>query len=118
MCGLFTAWYGLPIFALVKKWIAYILCLYIMFSAVVPCSIFDKCEEIRHTEQASKSFPVKDCNNCSPFSVCAAAHGFTITHENFSIETFAFNSPLFYNEYDFSSKPGYYFSHFQPPRGI
>jgi hypothetical protein len=87
-----------------------------MFIAVVPCSIFDKCEEVEHTTQTSKSFPLKDCNNCSPFSVCAAAQGFAVTHESFSLETFAYNSDLLYGEHNFSSKPGYYFSHFQPPR--
>ena len=86
-----------------------------MLSAIMPCCMFDKCEELNATTETSKSYPLKDCNNCSPFSVCAA-QGFMVTHENITVEPADDVASLHYNHYNFSSKPGYYFSHFQPPR--
>jgi hypothetical protein len=97
------------------KILAYILSFYILFSAVVPCSIFDKCDNEKQTAETSKSFPVQDCNNCSPFSICAA-HGFTIQLERILFAPLTFNTSPSYIEYYFSAKPGYYFTHFQPPR--
>ena len=98
--------------------LAYILSFYILLSAVVPCSLFDNCESEDHTEQGSGSFPVNGCNHCSPFSTCAAGHGFTINLVNISFELLKGNTSLSYGEYCFSAKPGYLFLYFQPPRQI
>ncbi len=100
----------------VKKGIAYILAIYILLSAVVPCSIIDNCEEEEHTEQTSNSEHEKDCNNCSPFSICSSASGFTLTAANTSLEPVEFHNSPTYSEYCFSSKSEYYPSLFQPPR--
>jgi len=99
-----------------KKWIAYILSFYILFSAVVPCSIFDKCEDDQHIEQTSNKEQRKDCNNCSPFSFCSSTHGFTQSTINTSIETVQFNTLPTYSDYHFSSISEYHSSLFQPPR--
>ena len=98
-----------------KSLIAYLLSFYILFSAVVPCSIVDNCEE-DPTEKTSGSDNEKNCNNCSPFSICNAASGFTLSSENITlIPLMLYNSPT-YSEYYFSSKSEYYPSLFQPPR--
>ncbi len=99
-----------------KKWIAYILSFYILFSAVVPCSIFDNCEEGENTEQTSNTGHKKDCNDCSPFSICSAAHGFTDNSNHPVIEPIDVYSSLSYGEYYFSFKSEYHASLFQPPR--
>ena len=100
----------------VKKWIAYILSFSILFCVVVPCSIFDNCEEKEHTEQTSGSDHKKDCNDCSPFSICSSAPGFTFCAVATSLEPVVFyNSPV-YSEYCISSPSAYYSSLFQPPR--
>ena len=98
-----------------KTVITYILSLYILFSAVVPCSVFDNCEDQTHTEQSSNSDHRKDCNNCSPFSICSSASGFTFNNENTSLEPVVFHNSPSYNDYYFSSKSEYYSSLFQPP---
>jgi hypothetical protein len=96
--------HGLPILCGVKKWIAY-MCVFTQCSLQwcrVPFLINAKKLNIQH--KLLNHFPLKDCNNCSPFSVCAAAQGFAVTHESFSLETFAYNSDLLYGEHNFSSK--------------
>lgn len=100
----------------VKTWIAYILSLYILFCAVVPCSIIDNCEDDQKTEQTSKQEDDKDCNNCSPFSICSSCHGFTINTVTASIEPVVFHTSPNYSDYNVSSKSEYYPSLFQPPR--
>ena len=100
------------------KILAYILTFYVLFCTVVPCTLFDKCEEQEQTTQSSKSNPSKDCNNCSPFSICASCHGFTINYECVNLIPLEFPFKQSYNNYYFSSKSEYYFSFFQPPRTI
>ncbi len=97
------------------KRIAYILSFYILLSAIVPCSLFDDCEE-ENAEQTSASFPEKDCNDCSPFSICSTGHGFAINLESQLTEPLVVYTPVLYREINYSAKSGYYFTHFQPPR--
>ncbi|MES1216794.1 MAG: DUF6660 family protein [Bacteroidota bacterium] len=99
-----------------KRWIVYILSFYILFSAVVPCSIFDKCEKDQYKEQSSNKQPKKDCDDCSPFSFCSQTHGFTVNTINTSIGLLEFNTSPIYSNYYFSFLPGYHSSFFQPPR--
>ncbi|MBD0287067.1 MAG: hypothetical protein ICV79_16805 [Flavisolibacter sp.] len=99
-----------------KEWIGYILSLYILFCAVVPCTIMDNCEQSKHSEQASNTDTKKDCNNCSPFSMCASCHGFTLSTVTTAIEPVAFNRSPSYSDYYSSSKSEYYSRFFQPPR--
>lgn len=98
------------------KILTYILSFYVLFCTVVPCNLFDKCEEPEQTVNTSKSIPVKDCNNCSPFSTCASCHGFTINQEKALLIPVVFYNKTMYNSYSFSAKSEYSFSFFQPPR--
>ena len=100
----------------VKNFIAYILAFYVLFSAIVPCTFFDNCEEEEHTEQTANNHHEKDCSGCSPFSVCSSASGFTFNTITTSVEPVEFYYSPTYGEYYFSSKSGYYSSLFQPPR--
>jgi hypothetical protein len=53
----------------VKKWIAFILSLYVLMSTVVPCTLFDNCEDEK-TEQAAGADHKNECgDNCPPFSI-------------------------------------------------
>ena len=101
-------------FASLKSCITYILSFYILFCAVVPCSMFDNCEE-EHTGQTSRPLPLKECNGCSPFSTCSSANSFIISHEVISALSFAFPGKPSHNRYPFAFKSEYYFSFFQPP---
>jgi len=59
------------------KLTGYILSFYILFCTVVPCALFDNCEDKPITEQRSGDATPKDCTNCSPFSICTSTHWFT-----------------------------------------
>jgi hypothetical protein len=107
--------FNLPLH-LLKKWITYISFLYIVVSALIPCSFFDKCEEESYIEQTSGSDHENDCNDCSPFSACSSASGFPIDNEITSLDTLFFYTSQCYNEFHSSSKSEYYQSLFQPPR--
>jgi cytochrome c553 len=96
--------------------LAYILSLYILFCAVAPCYLFDACEETEQSADASKSNPVKDCNNCSPFSTCSSCHGFAFRQENMLEQPSPIYLSIVYSHYSFSSKTGYLNLPFQPPR--
>jgi hypothetical protein len=101
-----------------KKFIAYILSFYILLSAVVPCSFFDTCEEEQdHPEQTSRPFRLTDCDNCSPFSICASAHGFVVNHQRVSLKMpIAFIEKPSYTNYHMVLKAGYQAAFFQPPK--
>lgn len=98
------------------KKIAYILSFYILVSALVPCSLFDNCEEKVYSEQAAASFPENDCNDCSPFSICSIGHGLAINTQTFLAEPLIVFTSIIYREIDYSTQSSYYFTHFQPPR--
>jgi len=107
---------GLIIFVPVKKWLAHILSFYLLISAVIPCSIFDKCEGGERKEQTNNKQPGKACNGCSPFCVCSSSHNFTFNTMNPSVEPIKIAGPLIYSEYYLSCTSEYYSSLFQPPR--
>jgi len=107
---------SLIIFVPVKKWLAHILSFYLLISAVVPCSVFDKCEEGERKEQTNNKQPGKDCNDCSPFCVCSPSHNFMLNTMNPSVEPIRITGPLIYNDYYLSSTSEYFSSPFQPPR--
>jgi len=95
---------------------AYILSLYILFSALVPCSIFDKCEGSECTEQRSETDNHTDCNNCSPFSICSSVSGAIFHTTNLLVQPPDFLDSPTYSEYHFSSQLEYHSIFFQPPR--
>jgi len=100
----------------VKIWMTYIFSLHLLFSALVPCSIFDNCEASSCAEQASDTDQHKDCNSCSPFSICSSASGVIIPTTTSLIQPpELLHSPI-YGEYQFSSNVEYHASFFQPPR--
>ncbi len=97
------------------KRFAYILSFYILLSAAVPCNLFDNCEGEEHPE-TSASFPEKDCNDCSPFSICSTGHGFAINFESLLAEPLVVFTSVLYREIKYSAHSDYYVIHFQPPR--
>lgn len=102
----------------VKQFLGYILSFYVLFCTLVPCTVFDSCEDEGQIEQTSKSDHDKDCSACSPFSVCATCHGFTLSQVVSSEAPVIVYSKLQYRSYHFSPKSEYYPSLFQPPRAV
>ncbi len=97
-----------------QKWIAFILSFYLLFTAVVPCTYIDRCEE--ETTQHSDSAPDKNCSNCPPFSICSKTQGFALQHFSLAPRQAVTAAPLLYSEYHFSLPANYASSLFQPPR--
>jgi uncharacterized protein DUF6660 len=93
-----------------------ILSVYILFTAVVPCSIFDKCDGARDLEQHSKNEQKKDCNDCCPFCVCSTAHNFNLSNGHNALEPFIVATPVTYGRPYPSFISEYFSSFFQPPR--
>jgi len=87
-----------------------------LFSTVTPCTIFDNCENAQLAGKYPDAGKQKDCNGCSPFSVCSSAHVFTVSSISILVEPVIFNSDRFYNEFYLSAESGYHSSLFQPPR--
>ena len=98
-----------------KTWLAYILAFYILLSAAVPCTVFDKCEEEEMTEHTSAPEHEKDCANCTPFSFCSTTAGFTLTPVSPEIVPITTISSPTYSEYLPAEQSEYYSSLFQPP---
>jgi hypothetical protein len=103
-------------FAPMKKWLGYILGLYVLFSAVIPCAIVDNCDEGEKTEQRSGHEENDNCDNCPPFCNCSSGHGFTFNTLAVTIAPADLYTGAKYNFYNISSKSDYYSSFFQPPR--
>jgi hypothetical protein len=99
-----------------KKWIGYILLLYILFCAIVPCTVFDDCEEELFTEQTTNENAGEDCSNCSPFSICTSCHNAAPAVQLLTIQLPLFYSSHSYSEFYCSSKSEYHNRHFEPPR--
>lgn len=99
-----------------KKWFGYLLSLYILLCTVVPCTLLDECTDEPNTEQTSHNDTRKDCNSCSPFSVCSSYHGFTLITILTNVAPAGAGEPPACTDYCFSSTFGYYSTLFQPPR--
>lgn len=97
------------------KILSFILSFYILFSAVVPCSVFDNCEQEIHASASSDTTPSKSCNACSPFCICSA-HGFAVMNNDPTIGQEPVDRLTSYCEFYASFLPGYSSRLFQPPR--
>jgi hypothetical protein len=87
-----------------------------MISTVVPCTVFDNCEDEK-TEQAADADHKNECSDhCPPFSICSSAYCFIDNSHPPAISPVTEYSPCLYGEYYFSPKSVYYPSFFQPPR--
>ena len=98
-----------------KKWVGFILSLYILVSVAIPCCVFDACEEEEKTEQYAQNESEENCNDCSPFSFCSITNTFTVNTINTSIGPVELSKPFYNNYYQFSTLE-YHSSLFQPPR--
>jgi len=98
------------------KAIAVILCLIMLSSTIIPCSVFDDCVEENCTTQ-SPDGEDQDCKDCSPFSVCSPTSVlFTITNTNAIIVPAAVNAAVKYSNFSQRFNSEYYSRPFQPPR--
>lgn len=100
-----------------KLWLGYILSVYLIVSAMVPCSFFDHCEDEAKTAfQDCGDKEKHECKDCSPFSICSPQHGFFPGTANYATEL---NAAIFeprYSHFIAGLVPGYHPTLLQPPR--
>lgn len=98
------------------KPIAFILSLVMLFSTVVPCSVFDRCEDEVCTEQ-SPDTKDKSCKDCPPFSMCSAGNEY-VANNNLIIQRPETHFPALTTFIDLNSfiDSDYHPTLFQPPR--
>ncbi|MBS1741733.1 MAG: hypothetical protein JST81_01755 [Bacteroidetes bacterium] len=99
-----------------KKCIGIIFSLYILFSAIVPCTFFDNCGEEHNTEQTPGKNQKKECDNCSPFCSCSTTYGFTLNIVHSLPTILIAYKPVVYPVYQCSPASAYTSGYFQPPR--
>ncbi|MFT3935031.1 MAG: hypothetical protein QM726_15500 [Chitinophagaceae bacterium] len=100
-----------------KKCIALIMSVYMLLSTVVPCVVFDGCDEdVQYASQSSNKESKKDCDACSPFCICSPAHNFTSNITSTTVLPVEFHNEIAYNYYLLSPITEYHSTLFQPPR--
>lgn len=98
------------------KWIGYLLALYIILLAAVPCCAFDNCPDEK-TELAANHQPGdEDCGNCSPFFSCEGCATATIAVEPLTIEITPLEEQVVYTCYQQANLPTVDYDVWQPPR--
>ena len=86
-----------------------------IFSAVIPCSFFDQCED-NVTEHQECAKDEQECKGCSPFSICSPQQGYAYSTTSYSIVLGSTNSRTDYNKFIVGSESDYHPSLLQPPR--
>jgi hypothetical protein len=100
----------------VKRLTGCILSLYLLLSAVLPCTIIDDCEVVTHTEQTAGKSTEDDCRNCSPLSTCSQAPGFTADYISIGLHPLMLPFTPVYTDHCAFFKSEYYPRFLQPPR--
>jgi hypothetical protein len=100
------------------KLIGYILAVYLLLLAVVPCCAFDECPDDKATTEQTEDHKTgdKDCGTCSPFFNCEGCASVTV---HFNTVSFTFITPevkRVYTEYIPSLMPDAHYDFWQPPR--
>lgn len=96
----------------------YLLSVYILLCAIVPCSFFDDCESDLAQEQTAAKGPYQECANCSPFSICSACQTAAGLPQQLTLAVLLNGSPYLYTSYTSFLKQGHYATLFQPPRVV
>ncbi len=100
-----------------KLWLGYILSVYLIVSAIIPCSFFDHCEdEVKTTFQDCGNEEEHECKNCSPFSICSPQHVFFARAANYAANLNTAIYELNYSHFIAGLVSGYHPTLLQPPR--
>ena len=98
------------------KLIGYILAIYLVLLAAVPCCIFDDCPDDKPQTTATHQEEDADCGSCSPFFSCEGCATASIVYHPCAIEINVTNAPVVYTGYIQASLPHVHFEFWQPPR--
>jgi hypothetical protein len=97
------------------KHIGYILSVYLILLAVVPCCRFDNCSDKEITTQTTHE-EEKSCGNCSPFFNCEGCATASVGMDHTVFETLPLSISTVYNLYLHPSLPDNPRDFWQPPR--
>lgn len=98
------------------KLISYILAIYLVVLAAVPCCAFDSCPDDKTEQAANHEKGDNDCGNCSPFFSCEGCATASISIEPIQIETIiTIDSPV-YSVYTQQQLPKVDYDFWQPPK--
>lgn len=71
------------------KLLSYILAVYLILLAAIPCCAFDNCPDDKTTQAVNHEKGDTDCGNCSPFFSCEGCATATISAEPLQIDFFS-----------------------------
>lgn len=98
------------------KIIGYILAVYLVLLAAVPCCAFDDCPDDKMETTADHENGDQDCGSCSPFFSCEGCATASIAYHPVSFEITVVEIPVVYAGYIQSTLPHVHFEFWQPPR--
>lgn len=100
------------------KSISFIIAVYVLLLATVPCYLEDKClKQSNHTEQSQGDQDEQGCSDCcSPFLSCGTCSGFTFPVLSFSLKASIIISKKNISVYDQSFISEFHSSIWQPPK--
>ena len=98
------------------KILGYILAIYLVLLAAVPCCVFDDCPDDKAVSTASHQEGDGDCGSCSPFFSCEGCASASIIYHPHIMVIPVKESPVVYTGYIQASLPYVHFKFFQPPR--
>lgn len=101
------------------KILCFILSLYILFLATVPCCSDDNCNDEIKTEQTSnhsQDHKDSDCNTCSPFFTCGTCSGFVFTRSGVDFKEVPFIKGKFIAVYKSQFADDFFAKIWQPPK--
>ncbi|POY38416.1 hypothetical protein C3K47_03180 [Solitalea longa] len=93
-----------------------ILAFFVLLLSVVPCCMFDNCNEDEVKKECSTAKQVEKDGLCSPFSSCSACCGFTVSMQIVSFETKPKLIITHYSFYTDNYLSVYHLSIWQPPK--
>lgn len=98
------------------KFISYILAIYLVVLAAVPCCAFDSCPDDKTEQAVNHEKGDEDCGNCSPFFSCEGCATASIAVEPLQIEPISIPEIAVYSPYTQQQLPKVDYDFWQPPK--
>ena len=100
------------------KSISFIIAVYVLILATVPCYLEDRCQNpSNQTEQSKDNHNEEGCSDCcSPFFGCGTCSGFTFTRLSFSLTAAIIITELNISVYNQNFISEFHSSIWQPPK--
>ncbi len=94
----------------------YILSVYLVLLAAIPCCAFDNCPDDKTEQASSHENGDKDCGNCSPFFNCEGCATATVAYDPVPLGINAITIASVYTDYIQTALPQVDYDFWQPPK--